>query len=284
VLITGATGTLGRAFEQLCTERGLATRLTTRAELDITDATSVAAALDRFEPWLVVNAAGYVRVDDAEHDTARCYRENALGPETLARSCARASVGFLSFSSDLVFDGQKDTPYVEADAPAPLGVYGRTKYEAETRILDRHPGALVVRTSAFFGPWDEHNFATSVLRELATGGIVRAASDTIVSPTYIPDLVHTCLDLAIDGECGIWHLANHGAMSWADFARTVARLGGYSTGLVVGVRSCELRWRARRPSFSALGSARGALLPPIQPALERYYFERRRHMQCPPSS
>lgn len=275
ILITGATGALGRAFERLCAERGLAMRATTRAELDITDARAVAAALDRYEPWLVVNAAGYVRVDDAEHDAARCYRENALAPGMLARRCARASVAFLSFSSDLVFDGRKDTQYVEHDAPAPLGVYGWTKYEAEKLILDEHPGALVVRTSALFGPWDEHNFVTTVLRQLATGDIVRAALDTIVSPTYIPDLVHACLDLAIDGECGVWHLANLGSTSWADLARTVARLGGYPTELVEGVRSCELPWRARRPAFSALGSSRGALLPSLQLALERYYRERR---------
>jgi dTDP-4-dehydrorhamnose reductase len=182
-------------------------------------------------------------------------------------------VGFLSFSSDLVFDGSKDALYMEDDRPAPLGVYGWTKYEAEQLILARHPGALVVRTGALFGPWDDHNFVTAVLRQLASGGSVRAASDTIVSPTYIPDLVHACLDLAIDGECGIWHLANLGATSWADLARMVARLGGHSTELVERVRACELPWRARRPAFSALGSSRGALLPPLQPALERYYGE-----------
>lgn len=273
VLITGAAGTLGRVIDRLCVERGLAARPTTRADLDITDATSITAALDRFEPWLVVNAAGYARVDDAEHDAARCYRENTLGAAALAETCARASVGFVSFSSDLVFDGNKDALYVEDDRPAPLGVYGWTKYEAEMRILDRHPGALVVRTGAFFGPWDEHNFVTAVLRRLASGGSVRAASDTTVSPTYVPDLVHACLDLAIDGECGVWHLANIGATSWADLARMVARLGGYSTELIEQVKSCELPWRARRPSFSALGSSRGALLPPLQGALERYYGE-----------
>ncbi|HSO01703.1 MAG TPA: sugar nucleotide-binding protein, partial [Gaiellaceae bacterium] len=156
ILITGATGTLGRAFEKLCIERGLACRLTRRDELDIANSDSVSAALDRHEPWLVVNTAGYVRVDDAEQDGERCLRENAIGPATLARACARHEVALLAFSSDLVFDGCKQSLYDEHDTPSPLGVYGRSKLEAEERVLDAHPASLVVRTSAFFGPWDEH--------------------------------------------------------------------------------------------------------------------------------
>jgi dTDP-4-dehydrorhamnose reductase len=270
ILITGATGTLGRAFTQLCGERYLACRLTSRAELDIADPDSIAAALDRFEPWLVINTAGYARVDDAEHDQDRCRRDNALGAEAVALACARDRVGLVTFSTDLVFDGRKREPYDEDDAPAPLGVYGRTKHEAEVRALDAHPGSLVVRTSAFFGPWDDHNFVTRALRELAAGREVRAADDTIVSPTYVPDLVHACLDLAIDGECGLWHLANAGATTWANLAREAAELAGHRVDRVVPVPGAALPWRARRPVFSALGSARGVLLPPWSDALGRY--------------
>lgn len=234
----------------------------------------MSAALDRYEPWLVVNTAGYVRVDDAEQDVERCLRENATGPATLARACARHEIPLISFSSDLVFDGRKQAPYDEHDTPAPLGVYGRSKLEAEERVLDAHPGALVVRTSAFFGPWDEHNFVTSTLRALAEGREVRAADDTVVSPTYVPDLVHTSLDLAIDGEHGLWHLANLGATTWADLARKAAQLGGHAPHRITPVPSSELGWRAPRPPFSALGSARGLLLPLLDDALLRYHEAR----------
>jgi dTDP-4-dehydrorhamnose reductase len=274
ILITGATGTLGRAFARLCAERYLACHVTSRAELDIADPDAVAAALDRVEPWLVINAAGYVRVDDAEHDRDRCHRDNALGPTTVARACARDGVGLVTFSTDLVFDGQKREPYDEADAPAPLGVYGRTKHEAEARVLAAHPGSLVVRTSAFFGPWDAHNFVTRTLRALAADQIVHAAGDTTVSPTYLPDLVHACLDLAIDGEHGVWHLANAGTTTWADLAREAAELAGYRADRVVPVPAATLPWRARRPAFSALGSTRGVLLPPWNDALRRYHAAR----------
>ncbi|HEX2686123.1 MAG TPA: SDR family oxidoreductase [Kofleriaceae bacterium] len=275
ILITGATGTLGRAFARLCAERYLACRGTARHELDITDPAAIAAAFDRFEPWLVVNAAGYVRVDDAEHDPARCHRDNALGPEILARACARNRVGLVTFSSDLVFDGRKREPYREDDVPAPLGVYGRTKHEAEARVQGAHPGALVVRTSACFGPWDDANFVTIALRELAAGREVRVAGDTIVSPTYLPDLVHACLDLAIDGEHGLWHLANASTTSWAELARSAAMLAGHRLDRIVPVACDQLPWRARRPAFSALGSARGVLLPSLGDALRRYHHARR---------
>jgi dTDP-4-dehydrorhamnose reductase len=274
ILITGAAGTLGRAFARTCSERHLACLATSRAELDIGDPDGVAATLDRVEPWLVINAAGYVRVDDAERDHARCHRDNALGAAVIARACARRGVALVTFSTDLVFDGRKRDPYDEADAPAPLGVYGRSKHEAEARVLEAHPGALVVRTSAFFSPWDDHNFVTLALRELAAGREVRAASDTIVSPTYLPDLVHACLDLAIDGERGIWHLANAGATSWSDLAAAAAQIAGHAAERVRPVPAEALAWTARRPPFSALGSTRGVLLPPWADALRRYHDTR----------
>lgn len=274
LLITGGGGMLGRAFTRLCSERHLAFEVTTRADLDIADAAAVSVALARIEPWLVINAAGYVAVDAAENDAERCQRDNAIGAQTLALACARHGVDLVTFSSDLVFDGAKCAPYDEADAPAPLGVYGRSKHEAEARVLDAKPDALVVRTSACFGPWDDHNFVTRVLHELAADREVRAAGDITMSPTYVPDLVHACLDLAIDRERGLWHLANTGATTWAGLARDAATLAGYAGDRVVAVPATALPWRARRPAFSALRSARGGLLPPWEHALRRYHQAR----------
>lgn len=233
----------------------------------------MSAALDRHEPWLVVNTAGYVRVDDAEQDVERCLRENATGPATLARACARREVPLITFSSDLVFDGRKQAPYDEHDMPSPLGVYGRSKLEAEERVLEAHPEALVVRTSAFFGPWDEHNFVTLALRALSAGERFAAASDSSVSPTYVPDLVNACLDLLIDGERGLWHLSNRGAVSWAELARISARLRGLDETLIDDRPTSSLSLAAARPANSALASRRGALLPPLEDALARYLRE-----------
>ena len=254
LLVTGATGTLGRAIARACAERGLEHRLLGRGELDIADPGSVAAALARHRPWAVVNAAGYVRVDDAERDRARCWRENVEGPIRLAEACAAGGIALVTFSSDLVFDGTAERPYVESDRPAPLGVYGESKAEAERRVLAILPTAFVVRTSAFFGPWDEHNFVTLALRTLARGLPFVAADDAVVSPTYVPDLANATLDLLVDGDGGLWHLASEGETSWADLARLAARYAGSDPALVEGRPTASLGLAALRPRFSALSS------------------------------
>ena len=282
LLITGATGTLGGAFARLCEVRGISYRLLSRREMDIADPAAVAALLDEFEPWAVVNTAGYVRVDDAEREADLCRRENTAGPATLAAACAERSVGLLTFSSDLVFDGQKSAPYVESDPVAPLNVYGRTKAEAERRVLEIHPAALVVRTSAFFGPWDEYNFITLALGALAAGKTFAAATDALVSPTYVPDLVNVSLDLLIDRESGIWHLANRGAASWAELAVRAAELCGLDPCGIVACSTKDLNVVAPRPRYSVLGSERGTLLPPLEDALARYVHGRGDSFRRPP--
>jgi dTDP-4-dehydrorhamnose reductase len=270
LLITGATGTLGRAFSRLCDSRGLAYRLLTRGEMDIADAASIELALAKLKPWAVINAAGYVRVDDAEQEADRCMRENADGPATLAAACADNQIEFLTFSSDLVFDGLKNEPYVESDAVAPMGVYGQSKALAEEAVLRILPSALVIRTSAFFGPWDQYNFITMALRALMEGEEFIAANDLVVSPTYLPDLINKTLDLLIDGERGLWHIANAGSITWVEFARLAASLAGVSTDGLKSQPARSLLLRSARPRYSVLRSERGEMLPPLESALARY--------------
>jgi len=220
-----------------------------------------------------VNAAGYVRVDDAERDAERCLRENTHGAAVLAELCRARGVALVTFSSDLVFGGHKVEPYRESDPVAPLNAYGRSKAEAERRVLILNPESLVVRTSAFFGPWDEYNFVTQALRSIAEQRPFAAADDTVVSPTYLPDLVDACLDLLIDGEHGIWHLANPGAVTWADFGRRAAELAGLDPDLIEGKPMTSLGLPAPRPRYSALTSERASLMPPLEHALLRYIGE-----------
>ncbi len=271
--INGATGTLGQAFARLCRLRGLAFRLLSRQDMDIADRASVEAALDALQPWALVNTAGYVRVDQAEQEPERCFRENAEGPAILAEACARRGIALVTFSSDLVFDGRKRAPYVESDPAAPLNVYGHSKAAAEERVLATHPDALVVRTSAFFSPWDEHNFVTIALRRLAQGLPFAAATDQVISPTYVPDLVHTCLDLLLDRERGIWHVANPGALSWLALAQQAAEMAGIDTTTLDGRPTATLGLAAARPPYRALASERATLLPPTPVALERYFHD-----------
>lgn len=274
IVIVGATGTLGRAFARVCDLRGISYHLVTRQEMDIADPIAVDAVLTQLQPWAVVNAAGYVRVDDAEREPDVCMQVNAQGAAILAAACARYNVALLTFSSDLVFNGAISTPYVEDDPVTPLNVYGQSKALAEERVLQAYPASLVIRTSAFFGPWDDYNFVTIALRELAAGRTFIAADDAIVSPTYVPDLVHASLDLLIDGECGLWHLANKSAISWADLARLAANTAGLSTSNVIARPLQELGLIAPRPSYSVLGSNRGEILSCLESAITRYFDER----------
>lgn len=273
LLITGATGTLGQAFARLCEVRGIPYYLLSRQEMDITNPATVEQALDELQPWAVVNAAGYVRVDDAEHEPHLCLRINAEGAAILANACVQRNVGLINFSSDLVFDGDRTQPYLESHAVAPLNVYGHSKAQAERWALYHHPCSLMIRTSAFFSPWDEYNFLTIALRTLKAGQPFVAVTDAIVSPTYVPDLVNASLDLLIDGECGLWHLANSGAIAWADLARQTAHLAGLDPASIQPCSMKTLGLAASRPAYSVLSSERGILLPDLDRAIDRYLQE-----------
>lgn len=274
LLITGGTGTLGAAFARACARRGIPYRLTLRSEMDVADSASVAAELKASNPWAVINAAGYVRVDEAANNIAQCMRENATGAIVLAAECARRNMQLVTFSSDLVFDGSQQRPYLESDRPNPLNVYGRSKLLAEAGVLHSLPAALVVRTSAFFGPLDKYNFVTIALRELASGSRFVAPSDNLITATYVPDLVDRTLDLMIDGECGIWHLANSGALSWYQLAKCAAEMAGISIEHLIPCQSADLQLAAARPRFSALESEKAWVMPALETALDRYIAER----------
>lgn len=273
ILIIGKTGTLGQAFARLCEQRGINCHLVSRSEIDIASAASVAGALVKYHPWAVVNAAGFVRIDEAEADFQTCFRENTVGPIVLAAQCAKYGIALLTFSSDMVFNGSKGSAYHESDPVSPVNVYGKSKAEAERQVLQLYPQALVVRTSAFFGPWDRYNFVTVTLARLARGEVVAAASDLVVSPTYVPDLVHTTLDLLLDGESGIWHVTNEGSVSWAEFAVSCARMSGVDEAGIISRPAQSFGFVAPRPPFSVLFSARGAVLPRLDDALQRYFME-----------
>ncbi|MGE5565655.1 MAG: SDR family oxidoreductase, partial [Parcubacteria group bacterium] len=188
----------------------------------------------------------------------------------LARACRDRDLLFASFSSDLVFDGRTERAYVESDRPNPLNVYGQSKARAEAEVAALGGKALMIRTAAFFSPYDSYNFAAYVTRNLAAGQEIAAAEDLVISPTYVPDLVDATLDLLIDRETGVWHLANQGETTWAEFAVRIAELLNLDQGLVRPVAWKNLGWPAERPAYVPLASERGCLMPPLDHALERY--------------
>jgi dTDP-4-dehydrorhamnose reductase len=269
IIILGATGTLGNAFARVCEHRNLACIPLTRREVDIRKPGELEGMLLKYNPWAVVNATGYVRIDAAETEVDDCLAINTEAATAIAALCARYELPLICFSSDQVFGGDQQIPYSENDPIRPLNVYGRSKAMAEAQIAVVHPQALLIRTSAFFGPWDNYNFVRCGLTQLASGAIWEVNDPGIVSPTYVPDLVNAALDLLIDGEKGLWHLSNNGAISWHDFARQIAERGGYSPGKVVSGESSV--FAAQRPAYSALTSEKGLMLPKLDQALEHFF-------------
>lgn len=273
VLITGKTGTLAQAFIRICEQRSIPYVALSRKELNIADEQQIRKVIDEYRPWAIINAAGYVRVDDAELDYDSCFAANAIGPALLARITREKGIRLLNFSSDLVFDGDKNVPYNEFDETSPLNIYGHSKIEGEKLALKENHSTLIVRTSAFFGPWDRYNFAHHIITLMKEGRSVRTASDVIVSPTYVPDLVNTALDLLIDEAEGIWHISNEGGLSWTEFANEIAARAGYDSKLIEPASSLQMEWKAKRPLYSVLHSDRGIQLPALENAMSRYFDE-----------
>ena len=271
ILIVGRNGTLGQALMRICDHRAIDYVALSKQELDISNNDQIVQAVEHYQPWAIINASGYVRVDDAEVNSNECFAINATGPGLLAAVCQRYGIQLMTFSSDLVFDGGKKEPYHEFDDVNPLNVYGNSKAAGEKNTLTAFPESLIIRTSAFFGPWDRYNFVFQVIESLKNGRTLEVPSDVIVSPTYVPDLANASLDLLIDNEKGIWHLTNEGKMSWADFGHEIAARTGSKKDMIRSLPLDTLGWKANRPLYSVLQSEKGLKLPTLDSALVRYF-------------
>jgi dTDP-4-dehydrorhamnose reductase len=252
-------------FSRICETRGLDYDANDLFEFDICDPQAVRQALTDRRPWAVVNAAGFASAAQAGRNPERCRLENCIAPEVLGSACSDLGIQMLTFSSDQVFDGRLGRPYVEADAPNPTSAFGAAKADAERRVLDCCDRVIIVRAGELFGTGPGHDFLSSVLSTLEAGREFVLSEERLITPAYLPDVVHRSLDLLIDGERGIWHLANAGAISRGEFARGAAVRAGLPPTLVI---DCE-----DRGASTELASERGPLLPPLASALDRFFVE-----------
>jgi dTDP-4-dehydrorhamnose reductase len=270
VLIIGKHGELANAFCYACEKRNIHHILLGRDEMDITDAETVDQIIEDLNPWAIINAAGYVDVEGAEANREVCFKANTEGPAVLAEYCKRHNIKLLTFSSGLVFDGNKKLPYTESDAVSPINVYGESKALAEEKVMAINPNALIVRTCNFFSPWAADSFVAKTVASLQQQQDVYAASDVYVSPAYIPDVVHISLDLMLDNEDGIYHVANTGRLTWAEFARLIAETAGLDSSLVKPIPVAQMGLRAKWPKNNVLQSEKGIKLPELNSALRHY--------------
>ena len=249
-LVTGAGGMLGTDLVAALSGRD-ATALT-RADLDITDPKAVHAAVAGHD--VVINAAGYTEVDDAETHEAAAHAINAAGAGNLARAAAEHGARLVQVSTDYVFDGAATTPYPE-DAPRhPVSAYGRTKADGERLALELNPaGTYVVRTAWLYGQHGP-NFAATMLRLARERDTVEVVTDQLGQPTWTADVAARIVEmLDSDAPVGIYHATNSGQASWYDFARLVFELGGHDPDRVKPTISARFVRPAPRPAYSVLG-------------------------------
>lgn len=274
LLIFGGNGSLGKALARICSVRGIVYHMVSRSEVDITSGEGIKTILGEKRPWAVVNAAGFSNIDEAERMPHVCYSANTLGPSLLAEICGEENIKMVTFSTDQVFNGEKRNPYLEDDQTSPLNVYGNSKRKAEENILSVNPRTLIIRSSSFFNPWQKTDPLALVLYSgLHLKQVYYLASDMIISPTYLPDLVNTTLDLLIDDESGIWHLSSQEEISLFDFNKLALKMANIRDENIFSVPLAKLNYPAPRPKYSVLMSSQGVALPGLHDALHSYLNE-----------
>jgi dTDP-4-dehydrorhamnose reductase len=283
ILVTGVEGQLGTELVRQAPACGIDVTAPLMAEMDLTNSVRVEEVFAAARPAAVINAAAYTLVDRAESESDLAFAVNAAAPAHLARLCRRAGIPLVQVSTDYVFDGCKQIPYVEDDPVAPLGVYGRSKAEGEAAVRSTLPEHLIVRTAWLYSPYGS-NFVRTILRLAAEGKELRIVDDQVGSPTCAADFAEALLTIA--GRLrsgggipwGTYHYCGRGSTSWFGFARHILQtltarrhIDGYR---VVPITTREFPTAARRPAFSVLDCSRiqaafDITLKPWQKSVER---------------
>ena len=260
VAVIGAQGQLGQDLMKVL---GSAAVGLTHQQVDVVDGVGVVQALQAIRPDWVLNTAAFHRVDDCEASPARALDVNATGAFNVARACALVGARGVFFSTDYVYGGtarRPGQPFVEADPPSPVNVYGVSKVAGEQLVLQAGEQMLVVRSAGLYGQATSRKgwtFPELMLHLGSTQEVVRVVDDQVLSPTCTQDLAIAVKALVDDDASGLVHVANTGECSWYEFARATFDLTSHGARLEPQNTAAAGR-RARRPPYSALTSARVA--------------------------
>jgi dTDP-4-dehydrorhamnose reductase len=272
VLLTGACGQLAGA---LAAEFGVGHDVVAlgHAELDVACDQAVSACVAGVRPDLILNAAAYNRVDEAEDRAAEAIEVNALAVRSLVRAAGATGAALVHYSSDFVFDGRTDRPYTEEDTPSPASVYAASKLLGEWFAREA-PRAYVLRVESLFGGTAARSSVDRIVEAVLDGREARVFADRTISPSYVVDVAHaTRLLVERDATPGLYHCVNTGSVTWLELARAVAAGLGRDARLIP-VSVADVPLRAARPVFSALSNqklaAAGVVMPDWRDAIVRY--------------
>jgi dTDP-4-dehydrorhamnose reductase len=258
IWIAGGGGLLGKALSYLCEKQKLGCIATTHGQLDIADPEMVKRFVDKATPTHIVNCAAYTDVDGAEKNPEHAFEVNAEGAENLAHAAREINAKLVHVSTNFVFDGLKNAPYVETDACRPLGIYAKSKWEGEQRVLGVLPSACIIRTSWLFGKGGK-NFISSLIGLLKKQQEMRIVEDQMASLTFCGDLAAAILSLIC--HSGVFHFANRGECSRYQIAEEIykeikARGIALACERIIPVPSSTFPAPAQRPAYSVLNTCK----------------------------
>lgn len=251
--ITGGSGQLARALVELLSSHNIPHVAWSRAELDITDTTSM-SIIDDFEPTILVNCAAWTNVDRAEDSPEEALRVNHLGAQNVAVKAKELNIPLIHISSDYVFSGVASRPWKVNHATEPTSGYGLSKLMGEQVIREIWPEkSAIFRTAWLFGPHGKNFAKTITRRALTTRDEINVVNDQTGQPTSTDDLASQILNFVnISGSPGTYHATNSGSTTWWDFARELVELSGEDKNRVKPVSSEEFSSKIKRPSYSVL--------------------------------
>jgi dTDP-4-dehydrorhamnose reductase len=250
ILVTGYTGQLGYDVVQNGLSRDFDMIGVGSKDLNITDEYAVKKYVRTLKPDAIIHCGAYTAVDKAEDDKENCWKVNVEGTRYLVQAAQEIKAKFMYISTDYIFDGLGDKPFVETDLPHPIGYYGLTKYEGEKMVQAQLTEWFIVRISWVFGI-NGNNFVKTMMRLSEHQNEIKVVGDQVGSPTYTFDAARLIIDMIQTDKYGIYHATNEGFCSWSEFAKEIFRI----TGKKVKVKSIsteEYPTRAKRPKNSRL--------------------------------
>jgi len=262
IFVAGNSGQVAQSLKEAAASNGIELKTAGRPNFDISDADNMRSIIENYAPTAIINAAAYTAVDAAETDEETATAINAEGASKLATIAADLEIPFLHLSTDYVFDGNKDSAYIETDAVAPQGAYGRSKLAGEKTVVAANPNAMIFRTAWVFSPFGK-NFCKTMLTLAKTRNELGVVADQWGNPTYALDIALALLTIIKKIEqngwqsnfSGLYHLVGTGDTNWHGFATKIFNEGGkhgHPVPKVNAITTADFPTPAKRPANSRL--------------------------------